>query len=217
MGPILLQEYLELPRNVLDSQTILESYEKNGKLVIRGPLQAANKLNQNGRVYPRELLEREVNKYKTLIAERRSMGELDHPDSAEVSLKSVSHLITGIEWEGDTVVGQIEVLESTPMGKILKSLVDAEVKLGISSRGTGSLETRTDEAYGGQYQEVQDDLDLICWDIVSNPSTVGAFVGPITEGKVRICDGVSCSEMEVKHYTKLHEILTEILTGEYVG
>lgn len=156
-------------------EMIKESKEQHGgKVVMKGVLQKADTLNQNGRIYPMEILEREVRNYQKFIAERRALGELDHPDTSVVNLKNVSHLVTEAYLEGGVVYGTIEILD-TPSGKILQSLVESGVKLGISSRGVGS--TRKE----GDYYVVQDDFQLICWDYVSEPSTPGAFMLP--EGK----------------------------------
>lgn len=156
-------------------ETIKESREKNnGKIVMKGILQKANTLNQNGRIYPKEILEREVRNYQKFIIENRAVGELDHPDSSVVNLKNVSHIVREAYFDNDVVYGAVELLD-TPSGKILQSLVESGVKLGISSRGVGS--TKRD----GDYQVVQDDFQLICWDYVSEPSTPGAFM--MAEGK----------------------------------
>lgn len=144
------------------------------KVMMQGILQKADTLNQNGRIYPLKLLEREVRNYQKFIAENRALGELDHPDSSVVNLKNVSHLIKEAHMEGDVVYGTAEILD-TPSGKILQSLVESGVKLGISSRGVGSTKKQ------GDYHIVQDDFQLICWDYVSEPSTPGAFMIP--EGK----------------------------------
>jgi hypothetical protein len=144
------------------------------KVMMQGVLQKADTLNQNGRIYPLKLLEREVRNYQKFIAENRALGELDHPDSSVVNLKNVSHLIKEAHMEGDVVYGTAEILD-TPSGKILQSLVESGVKLGISSRGVGSTKKQ------GDYHIVQDDFQLICWDYVSEPSTPGAFMIP--EGK----------------------------------
>ncbi len=165
----LLTEYINFDYSANDSSVILEAKEEDGKLLLSGPLQKANTLNQNGRIYPFEVLKREVGNYQKFIKEGRALGELDHPDSSVVSLANVSHCIRKAYMEGDTVYGTIEVL-STPKGMILKSLIDSGIKIGISSRGVGSTRRR------GDHQEVQDDFQLICWDIVSEPSTPGAFV-----------------------------------------
>lgn len=154
---------------------IKESREKNnGKIVMRGVLQKADTLNQNGRIYPMSVLEREVRNYQKFISENRALGELDHPDSSVVNLKNVSHVVKEAYIEKGVVYGSVELLD-TPSGKILQSLVESGVKLGISSRGVGSTKKQ------GDYQVVQDDFQLICWDYVSEPSTPGAFMLP--EGK----------------------------------
>ena len=136
---------------------------------MNGVLQKADTLNQNCRVYPRDVLAREVENYQRFIREGRALGELDHPDTSVVELKNVSHIIREAYMDGDVCYGTLEVLD-TPNGQILKSLVKSGVKIGISSRGVGS--TRTVEGH----QQVQDDFQLICWDIVSEPSTPGAFI-----------------------------------------
>lgn len=144
------------------------------KVFMKGVLQKADILNQNGRIYPLHLLEREVRNYQKFIIENRALGELDHPDSSVVNLKNVSHIIREAHLENSVVYGTAEILD-TPSGKILQSLVESGVKLGISSRGVGSTKKQ------GDYHIVQDDFQLICWDYVSEPSTPGAFMIP--EGK----------------------------------
>jgi hypothetical protein len=154
---------------------IKESREKNsGKIMMKGILQKADTLNQNGRIYPMAVLEREIRNYQKFIAENRALGELDHPDSSVVNLKNVSHVIKEAYLDKGVVYGTVELLD-TPSGKILQSLVESGVKLGISSRGVGSTKKQ------GDYHIVQDDFQLICWDYVSEPSTPGAFMLP--EGK----------------------------------
>ncbi|HIL26376.1 MAG TPA: primosomal protein [Nitrospinaceae bacterium] len=152
------------------SDMVKESREQNGgKLVLRGVLQKADTLNQNGRVYPQVILEREVRNYQKFIKENRALGECDHPDSSVVELKNVSHIVREAYMDADVCYGSVELLD-TPAGKILQSLVESGVTLGISSRGVGS--TR----HEGDYDVVQDDFQLICWDFVSEPSTPGAFM-----------------------------------------
>ena len=141
------------------------------KVTMKGVLQKADTLNQNGRIYPLKVLEREVRNYQKFIIENRALGELDHPDSSVVNLKNVSHVIREAYLESGTVYGTVELLD-TPSGKILQSLVESGVKLGISSRGVGSTKKQ------GDYHVVQDDFQLICWDYVSEPSTPGAFMLP---------------------------------------
>ena len=152
------------------SDTIKESRELNsGKIIMKGILQKSDTLNQNGRVYPREILNREVRNYQKFIKENRALGECDHPDSSVVELKNASHIVREAFMEDDVCYGTVELLD-TPSGKILQSLVESGVTLGISSRGVGS--TRRE----GDRDVVQDDFQLICWDFVSEPSTPGAFV-----------------------------------------
>ncbi len=154
---------------------IKESRElNNGKVVMKGILQKSDTLNQNGRIYPKEILEREVRNYQKFIKENRALGECDHPDSSVVELKNASHIIREAYMDGGVCYGTVELLD-TPSGKILQSLVESGVTLGISSRGVGS--TRRE----GDYDVVQDDFQLICWDYVSEPSTPGAFM--MKEGK----------------------------------
>ena len=167
---------------------IKESRElNNGKIVMKGILQKANTLNQNGRIYPQEILEREVRNYQKFIKENRALGECDHPDSSVVELKNASHIIREAYMDDGVCYGTVELLD-TPSGKILQSLVESGVTLGISSRGVGS--TRRE----GDYDVVQDDFQLICWDYVSEPSTPGAFM--MREGK-----DFSRAELN-KHFTK---------------
>ena len=159
---------------------IHESMEKNGgKLIVKGVLQRAESKNQNGRVYPREVLLREVGKYlDTNVQERRALGELDHPESSVVNLNNASHNIVEMHWDGDDLLGTVEVL-STPAGNILKELFKSGIKLGISSRGLGSVEPMRED---NDTVEVQPDFELIAFDFVSNPSTHGAFMRPVNEG-----------------------------------
>ena len=165
-----------LPFEIKPEQITESMKENDGKLVVRGVLQRAESKNQNGRVYPREVLVREAKKYhKEFIKQSRAMGELDHPESSVVNLANVSHNITEMHWEGDNLLGEVEVL-GTPAGNILKELFRSGIKLGISSRGMGSVETVSEG--GEQSQEVQPDFELIAFDFVSNPSTHVAFMYP---------------------------------------
>lgn len=157
-----------------DPALIKEQRVPGQPLIMKGILQKAETLNQNGRVYPKNILEREIRNYQKFIKENRALGELDHPDSSVVELKNASHNIKEAYMEGNIVYGTVEIL-NTPSGKILQSLVESGVTLGISSRGVGS--TRSE----GSMQIVQDDFQLICWDFVSEPSTPGAFM--MKEGK----------------------------------
>ena len=150
--------------------------DASGRVLVNGVLQRAGAENQNGRVYPKDILEREAEKYQQLIKERRALGELDHPDSSVINLKNVSHNIKEIHWEGDDLVGTVEILP-TPSGNILKELLRAGILLGISSRGMGSTKPMNNNRV-----EVQEDFELVGWDFVSNPSTHGAFMRPMNEG-----------------------------------
>jgi hypothetical protein len=161
-------------------QQINESLANNGgRLIVQGVLQRAEAKNHNGRVYPMETLMREAKKYnESYITERRALGELDHPDSSVVNLNNVSHNILEMAWRGKDLVGTVEVLP-TPSGNILKALFQSGIKLGISSRGLGSVKEVMREA--GSAMEVQPDFELIAFDFVSNPSTHGAFLSPVNE------------------------------------
>jgi len=154
-----------------------ESYA-DGKMVVTGVLQRADAKNQNGRVYPVDILKREAEKYMdNFVKQRRAMGELDHPESSVVNLKNVSHNIIDMGWDDKDLVGTVEILP-TPSGNILKDLLKAGILLGISSRGLGSVKKDMRE----NADVVQDDFDLIAFDFVSNPSTQGAFMYP--HGKI---------------------------------
>ena len=169
----------------VSSHQINESLNNNGgRLIVNGVLQRAEAKNQNGRIYPRNILMREANKYAdTYIKERRALGELDHPDSSVVNLNNVSHNVLDMKWQGNDLVGTVEVL-STPAGNILKELFRSGIKLGISSRGMGSVKEVMRE--GENTVEVQPDFELIAFDFVSNPSTHGAFLSPVNESVNRV-------------------------------
>jgi hypothetical protein len=152
---------------------LTEGIKGTSNLMVEGVIQRANSKNQNGRVYPREILEKEVEKYiAESIAQNRALGELDHPESAVINLKNVSHNIKQLWWEGDDLMGKVEILP-TPSGNILRELFINNITVGISSRGMGSV-----QPLGEGTVEVQDDFELLCWDFVSTPSTQGAFMKP---------------------------------------
>ena len=167
----------------ISRQKIDESIKENdGRLIVKGVLQRAESKNQNGRVYPREVLLKEVSKYlDEQVAERRALGELDHPESSVVNLNNASHNVIEMHWDGDDLLGTVEVL-STPSGNILKELFKSGIKLGISSRGLGSVEPVNEKNGEDGAVEVQPDFELIAFDFVSNPSTHGAFMRPVNEG-----------------------------------
>ena len=192
-----------IPFEILPEQISESMKENDGKLIVKGVLQRADTKNQNGRVYPKEILMREAKKYfKNFITQKRAMGELDHPESAVVNLANVSHNITEMNWNGDDLVGTVEVL-GTPAGNILKELFKSGIKLGISSRGMGSVETMNEDE---DSQEVQDDFELIAFDFVSNPSTHGAFMYPMHEN-------VNHSIVRNTKYGKVEAIINDILRG----
>lgn len=169
----LLREWIGLEYS---PQMIKESRDKNGgKLILQGIIQKADTQNQNKRIYPMGVLQREIENYKKSVRENRALGELDHPESSTISLERVSHVIREMWWEGQNVFGKVEVL-NTPKGQILQSLLESGVTIGISSRGVGSTE-KTNEGL----DVVQTDYQIICFDIVSEPSTPGAYLMP--EGK----------------------------------
>ena len=174
MSKQLLVEYTTFK---ISPEAINESLSKNeGRLIVNGVLQRAESKNQNGRIYPKETLMREAAKYSDgFIKEKRALGELDHPDSSVVNLNNVSHNILDMKWSGDDLVGTVEVL-GTPAGNILKELFKSGIRLGISSRGMGSVKEVVTE--GEDTLEVQPDFELIAFDFVSNPSTHGAFLSP---------------------------------------
>lgn len=181
MAKQLLIEYLPWS---IDTRKLNESTEmRDGRLIVSGVLQRADAKNQNGRVYPKSILEREVNRYmENEIAQKRALGELDHPESSVVNLRNVSHNILECGWKGNDLVGKVEIL-STPSGNILKELFKAGVTLGISSRGLGSVKPLYEG--GDETVEVQPDFELITFDFVSNPSTHGAFLKPTNEGIIK--------------------------------
>jgi len=205
MSKQLIVDYL--PFKVTKKQ-ISESLKTNdGRLIVHGVLQRANMKNQNGRIYPRKILVREATKYvDNFIKEQRALGELDHPDSSVVNLQNASHNVVSMHWEGDNLIGSVEVL-GTPSGNILTELFKAGIKLGISSRGLGSVEAIDEDTGGGQ--EVQDDFELIAFDFVSNPSTHGAFMHPLKEGVEKQPEGRTCGK-----YCKVESIINDIIRGE---
>jgi len=174
MAKKLLTEFFELCKDGI-CQDLLTEREKresaNGVVYLSGRMQTCEKKNGNGRIYPCKVLEREIANYKNVINDNRALGELDHPDDSVINLRNASHIVTDMWWEGKDVMGKIKVLD-TPSGRILKDLINAGVKLGISSRGLGSVR----ESMG--VTEVQDDFELICFDIVSEPSTPNAYMYP---------------------------------------
>jgi len=203
MSKQLLREWYELCEGGVCQDLLTESekvFVKNGGLMLTGVMQKCDTENGNGRVYGRNILNREIENYKKIVDDRRALGELDHPEDSVVNLKNVSHMVMDIWWNGDNVMGKVKVLD-TPSGKILRSLVESGVKLGISSRGLGSTSKRNGKTI------VEDDFQLICFDFVQEPSTPGAFM--MSEGKNRTLD-------PNKIWTKadrLNRLLNDIVKG----
>ena len=177
---ILLREYYELCDGGVCQDLLTEDEKRrvseNNVIILSGTMQMAEVQNGNGRIYPMSVLQREVEAYKQAVQSRRALGELDHPDSSVVNLANCSHLVTDIWMEGNKCIGKIEVLK-TPSGMILESLIRAGVPCGISSRGMGSVR----ESNGRTM--VEDDFQLICFDMVSDPSTPGAFMNNVMESQ----------------------------------
>jgi len=174
--------------------SLTESIAPSGNPLVEGILATAEVKNGNGRYYSKDLWEREINNYRVLVDENRATGELDHPESSIINLKNVSHIIREMWWDGDNVIGKIEVLPTTA-GNILKALIESNVQVGVSSRGMGSLEDRNGVL------EVQDDFELLCWDFVSTPSNPGSYMHMIKEGQ----------EVQIDKYSKINTLLSEIL------
>jgi hypothetical protein len=194
---MLLTEYRPFQ---IDKQLVEASIKANKPLIVSGVLQRANSKNQNERVYPKDILAREVRSYmEGPVREKRALGELDHPESSVINLQNVSHNVVKCWWEGDDVMGDVEILP-TPAGNILKALFASGITIGISSRGMGSVSDNLSEGT----VEVQDDYDLLCFDFVSTPSTHGAFLSPkgLNEGKIQI--------PEYK-YTNVNNIIRDII------
>ena len=168
---------------------------ERGNPLVEGILATAEVKNGNGRYYSKDLWEREIDKYRVLVDENRAMGELDHPESTVINLQNVSHNISDMWWDGNNVMGKIEILP-TPNGNILKALVESGITVGVSSRGMGSLKPM------GEVQEVQDDFELLCWDFVSTPSNPDSFMHLVKEG-IEI--------PKTNKYKKLNSMITEIL------
>lgn len=172
MSKVLLREYYELCEGGVCQDLLTEAEKRfvsEGGMILSGVMQKSDTQNGNGRVYPHRVLMREIDNYNKLVKERRALGELDHPDDSVINLKNASHMVTEVWWNGKDVMGKVQVL-NTPSGNILRSLVESGVKLGISSRGMGSVSESNGQTM------VEDDFQLICFDFVSEPSTPGAFM-----------------------------------------
>jgi len=203
MGQKLLREYYELCEGGICQDLLTEEEKRfvaNGGMMLSGKLQEADVQNGNGRIYPHRVLMREMKNYQKLVKESRALGELDHPDDSVINLKNASHMVTEVWWDNKNVMGKVKVL-NTPSGQILRSLVESGVKLGISSRGMGSVS----EAQGQTI--VEDDFQLICFDFVSEPSTPNAFM--MKEAKDITLDNV------FTRADRINRLLNEVLEDNH--
>lgn len=189
---VLIETQIFTPSKV----SLTEGKSASGNPIVEGLLATAEVKNGNGRYYKKSLWDREIDKYSDSVQNRRACGELDHPESAVINLKNVSHNITDIWWEGNKIMGKIEILP-TPSGNILKSLIDSGIQVGVSSRGMGSLKENNEGVL-----EVQEDFDLLCWDFVSTPSNPGSWM--------RLAEGLT-SPTKQNPYSKVQNVITEIL------
>jgi hypothetical protein len=178
-----------------------------GNPLVEGILATAEVKNGNGRYYRKDLWEREIEKYMNSVRENRACGELDHPDSQIINLKNVCHNITDIWWDGDNIMGKIEILP-TPSGNILRALIDSGITVGVSSRGMGSLK----EVKG--ILEVQDDFELLCWDFVSTPSNPDSWMKPLSSNSMTMGLNESLNSIQTNPYSKVNSIITEILCSQ---
>jgi hypothetical protein len=201
MGQKLLREYFALCDGGVCQDLLTEDekrYVADGGMILSGIMQMTETQNGNGRVYQHSTMVREVQNYQKLVKENRALGELDHPDDSVINLRNCSHMVTEIWMEGKNVMGKIKVLD-TPSGKILKELVNGGVTVGVSSRGMGSVREEKGRTI------VEDDFQLICFDMVSEPSTPGAFM--MKEAK----------DYQNKVFTKadkINRLLNEVLNEE---
>lgn len=182
-------------------QALLEVSKQNGQTFVEGILATAEVKNGNGRFYSKDIWERELDKYQEIIQNNRAIGELDHPDDGIIHLDNVSHNIKNAEWDGDHIIGKIEILP-TPSGNILQALIDSGISIGVSSRGEGSVKQI------GEVLEVQDDFNLICWDFVSTPSNPGSYMSPMS-----LNEGIAALKNYDK-YNRVNEIIKEILCNK---
>lgn len=201
MKQLLTETILFVPKPIL----LLEGKKPTGgNIFVEGLLGTAEKINGNGRYYKKELWEREIEKFNQRIKEgsTETAGELDHPDSQIINLKNISHAIRKIWWDGDKIMGVIEVFcdpgeLGTSAGRIFGALIKNGLKVGISSRGAGTLDESSEPA------EVQDDFELLTWDAVSNPSNKGSWM---KESKT-----LNESQQNIYKYSKVDNIINEIL------
>ena len=184
-------------QNFQPTGRLVESKVTGGNPMVEGILATAEVKNGNGRYYPKSIWTREIDKYMDSVKNSRALGELDHPESTVINLKNVSHNIKDLWWDGDYIMGKIEILP-TPSGNILKALIDNGIQVGVSSRGMGSVKQM------GETLEVQDDFELLCWDFVSTPSNPGSWIHPSRLNE-------SIEKSSIKDYSKANEIIRELL------
>lgn len=197
---LLIETRLFTPKPI----SLLENQGRGGNVFVEGILATVEVKNGNGRYYSRQLWEREIDKFNKKITQRstETCGELDHPESQIINMKNISHAIRKTRWEGDNIIGIIEVFSDpgelgTTSGRIMGALIKNGLNIGMSSRGMGSLQQV------GEIMEVQDDFDLLTWDAVSNPSNPGSWFkqqGSLNENKTII-----------DPYQKANSIITDIL------
>lgn len=185
-----------IPFNIANLVITENKISGNGRMRVRGKIQEAEVQNGNGRKYPMDILKREFDKYvEGPVKNRTALGELDHPDSSVINLNNVSHLITKVWWEGNSVMAELELL-NTPSGRIAQEIASNNIPLGISTRGMGSVKQIDENTV-----EVQDDFDLLAADLVSTPSTPNAYLRPLSEGLNK----------NNNKYDKINSIITEII------
>lgn len=202
MNKQLLIEYnafQPLPQSLTEAKRLA-----NGNMVVSGLVQACDKPNANRRIYPYQILREQVEKYIAgPIAENRALGELDHPESSIINLKNVSHNIVNLYWNGKDLYGDIEILP-TPSGNILRQLFANNITVGISSRAMGSV-----TPIGEGLVQVEDDLDLICWDFVSTPSTYGAYMKPVSGLRESVDHNIQYAKSN-----KVHQLISDIICSQ---
>jgi hypothetical protein len=188
---------MKLIKEISQELKYLTEASENGKkgIFIEGIFMQADKENKNGRLYPKGIMEKELQRYQSLISEKRSLGELGHPPNPTINLDKVSHLITNLRFEGNDIVGKAKILD-TPMGKIAQNFIEEGVRLGVSSRGLGSLKERNG------INEVQDDFHLATVDIVADPSAPDAFVQGIMESSEWILENGVWKAVDVERAQK---------------
>lgn len=198
---LLLKEFYDL-----DKKWITESNAPAGRMFLVGIIQRADQKNQNGRIYPKKVLEKALDDYKKKIKASRAAGEANHPsNSIDVDLLKISHILREVWWEGDDLYGRLQITTNT-VGKDIQALIDDGLTLGISSRGYGSVSKKEKDIV------VNEDFELVCFDLVHDPSTTGAFM--LKEGiyrKVEEDEIFSEKKIIIPEKRKLHSLVEQIL------